>query len=228
MAGYFAFPPPATSSVPVVPAVFAQQSQDADARAQQRPSVGSNRTWEDKQKREVAARERKLQLEREEALQGEMEWVGAGGWLRDAYGRKDKVRTERLRAEIRVRDEQRKILAQWATYEDHWRTLLASTGPISFQDIPWPVSPSPSSVDDLTPDAVAEFLLAPLRVKTKSLSRKDLLRTSLLRWHPDKLSAVMARTVEEDADSVRSGVNAVFRVLRSMQDSDRQHDSHSV
>ena len=150
-----------------------------------------------------------------------MDWVAAGGWLRDAYGRKDVPRTERLRAQAREREERRKILARWDTYEAQWRALLASSNPISFVNIPWPVSPPPNSVENLTSSAVSDFLFAPLVVNPNGGSKKDRIRTSLLRWHPDKLSGVLARTTEQDMDAVRSGINATFRILKDIQDAER-------
>lgn len=224
MAGYFAFPPPSFApNSTISTAGFAPEFLHTDTHPRPRPTAGSNRTWEEKQKREAELRRRKLEQEREQALEGEMDWVSVGGWLRDAYGRKDRLRTEQLRAQARVRDEKRRIIAQWDAYEAQWRALLASTGLISFANIPWPVTSSPTSVDNLTPDDVAEFFIAPLRVSANGTSRKDRIRTSLLRWHPDKLSAVLARTVEQDSDCVRSGINTVFRILKDMQDYERQH-----
>ncbi|TBU42452.1 hypothetical protein BD309DRAFT_815982, partial [Dichomitus squalens] len=144
---------------------------------------------------------------------GEMEWVRAGGWLRDASGRKDKARTEQVRAEVLLVDEERKTLERWDAYEARWNALLSSTTPVTFADMPWPASPPPSSAEDLASDVITEFFLGPLLVRSSTVVMKDRIRTSILRWHPDKLSAIVSRTVEGDLDSVRAGINTVFHVL---------------
>ncbi|TFK89660.1 hypothetical protein K466DRAFT_465961, partial [Polyporus arcularius HHB13444] len=167
--------------------------------------------WEESQRKAAEVRRKRLEQERALALEGELYWVSMGGSIRDVYGRKDKARTEELRAEVRIRKEERKLLDRWDAYETRWRALLAATTPIAFSDIPWPVDPPPTCIDALTPDAIAEFLFAPLRVRANTVAKRDRIRASLLRWHPDKLSAVAARTIEEDAESVRVGINTVFR-----------------
>ncbi|KAI0711146.1 hypothetical protein C8T65DRAFT_647660 [Cerioporus squamosus] len=219
MVGYFAFPPPGFNpNPPFSTNALPQDSHDATAEL---PPINDDAAWEERQRHVAEERRKKREQERALALEGELYWVSMGGSIRDMYGRKDKARTEELRAEVRIRNEERKLLDYWDAYETRWRALLVSTTPIAFNDIPWPVDPPPSSVDALTPDAVAEFLFAPLRVRANAVSKKDRIRASLLRWHPDKLSAVVARTAEEDAESVRAGINAVFRVLMALQDAER-------
>ena len=220
MAGYFAFPPPAPS---IAPPAFRQTLADKTLNVST-PNVSPKHPQErtrDAQKElesEVQAQTQRHELEREQVRLGEMEWIRSGGWLRDAFGRKDKARTERLREEVRLFDAERKALEQWDAYQARWRVLLTSAALVTFTDIPWPVSPSATSVDDLTSDAITDFFLAPLRVRANTVSRKERVRSSILRWHPDKMSGVVARTVEEDLASVRTGINSVFHILRSLQD----------
>ena len=223
MVGYFAFPPPGFGPKPPVSThSFTQEPQVTSTAAPSLPAQ-DDAAWEEWLRQAAEVRRRRLEQERAVALEGELYWVSMGGSIRDAYGRKDKARTEELRAEVRIRKEERQLLDRWDAYEMRWRTLLASAAPITFSDIPWPVDSQspPSSVDALTADAVAEFLFAPLRVRANKISKKDRIRASLLRWHPDKLSAVVARTVAEDVDSVRAGINTVFRVLMALQDAER-------
>ncbi|RPD65644.1 hypothetical protein L226DRAFT_530813 [Lentinus tigrinus ALCF2SS1-7] len=220
MLGYFAFPPPGFG--PSLPVSTNDESQESAANVESLPDAQDiDALWEERQRQAAEARRRRLEQQRAVALEGELYWVSMGGSIRDVYGRKDKARTEELRAEVRIRNEERKLLDRWDAYETRWRAMMASPTPIAFNDIPWPVDPHPSSVDDLSSDAVAEFLFAPLRVRANTISKKDHIRMSLLRWHPDKLSAVVARTIEEDADSVRAAINAVFCVLRALQAAER-------
>ncbi|KAI1798108.1 hypothetical protein LXA43DRAFT_978766 [Ganoderma leucocontextum] len=220
MAGYFAFPPLGPSTPP---SAFRQTLADKDINVSPpnvspKQSQEHTRDAEQELDSEVQARAQRHELEREQIRLGEMEWIRSGGWLRDAFGRKDKARTVQLREEVRLFDEERKALEQWDAYEVRWRILLTTATPVAFTDIPWPVCPSPTSVEDLTSDAVTDFFLAPLRVRTNTLSRKGRIRSAILRWHPDKMSGVVARTVEQDLDTVRTGINSVFHILRSLQD----------
>ncbi|KAL1943908.1 hypothetical protein VTO73DRAFT_3726 [Trametes versicolor] len=214
--GYFAFPPP--SSVPLrstatdtqqpqndvnhPPSPATEPSPDAEQRAEQR-------------RREGAQRQRRMEAQAEMALQGELEYVRMGLSVRDRYGRVDKERTECLRAEVRRRDALAMVIKQWETYKTRWTALLASDAPVAFADIPWPVSPQPSSVLGLKPEAIVQFFTESLQATGIATTESDRLRSALLRWHPDKMSAVLARTVAADAGSVSEGVNVVFRALHA-------------
>ncbi|TBU28543.1 hypothetical protein BD311DRAFT_758429 [Dichomitus squalens] len=228
MAGYFAFPPPGSAAAPLA---FRQTLGDTDvnilhsSESQRQPQERSQ-SAERKPEAETQAQAQaqRQQTEREQIRLGEMEWVRAGGWLRDASGRKDKARTEQVRAEVRLVDEERRTLERWDAYEARWNALLSSTTSVTFADIPWPASPPPSSAEDLASDVITEFFLGPLLVRSSTVLMKDRIRTSILRWHPDKLSAIVSRTVEGDLDSVRAGINTVFHVLRSLQDLERNLD----
>ncbi|CDO75000.1 hypothetical protein BN946_scf184965.g2 [Trametes cinnabarina] len=157
----------------------------------------------------------RLRQERGQVSEGEIEYVRMGLSIRDEFGRVDKARTDLIRAEIRKRDEVANIIRQWGTYETRWQTLLASDRPVAFADIPWPVPTPPSSVDDLRPEAIVQFFVDSLFVPGSTATAQGRLRSALLRWHPDKMSAVFSRTVESEVDSVREGVNIVFRALHA-------------
>lgn len=87
---------------------------------------------------------------------GDLEWVRAGGSLRDSEGRFDHERTKRIRAKV---DELRAIDRAWElwdAYEERWRRLQAGRGDLGasalgvsmsgtfmdselgLEDIPWP------------------------------------------------------------------------------------------
>ena len=74
------------------------------------------------------------------------------------------------------------------------------------------------SPDGLTAGAVREFVLAPLRGKdTTPSKRRDRIRQLLLRYHPDKTAFLLSRVAEEEKDRVREGINNVFMSLKSLQ-----------
>src|SRR3989442_14148393 len=101
--------------------------------------------------------------------------------------------------------EEQLVMQQWEAYEDQWRALLSSNGPITFKDIPWPLEIGPTDVKQLTPANISKFLLASLRVRQNKVTQKERIRASLLRWHPDKLASVLRRVVEGDIEAVREG-----------------------
>lgn len=225
--GYFAFPPTADGRVlftfsqrPQNDLQVAREQADREAEAEQERRT-KELAWEERCQRDAQVRQERLERERAEALVGEMDWVRAGGSLRDANGRRDVVRTEQLRAEIRLQDEEKRLMAQWDAYEARWRALLASSSTVSFRDVPWPTPTAPSSVDELTNAAIADFIFGPLQVRKNTITRRERIRASLLRWHPDKVYSILVRTVEEDTNVVREGVNTVFRCLKALQDAER-------
>ncbi|GJE86626.1 hypothetical protein PsYK624_027060 [Phanerochaete sordida] len=151
-----------------------------------------------------------------------MAWVRSGGVLRDARGRRDKGRTKWMQEEIRLQDEEKRIMDQWNAYETRWKALNASREPVTWADIPWPSTIPPTTYEDLTHEAVSEFLLATFKVRGFAGSRKERIRSSLLRWHPDKTSTLVSRVQEEEREGVQEGINAVFRSLKQLQDAGKQ------
>ena len=181
--------------------------------------------WAERRRRDAELHQARLERERAEAWLGELAWVRSGGIVRDVRGRRDMARTELLRAEIRLQDEEKRIMDRWSGYETRWRLLALSSADeeanIKWEDVPWPVATTAQSVDDLTPGAIEEFIFAPLKVRGKTDSRKDKLRSSILRWHPDKDAVILSRVAEEDRWNVQEGVNAVFRALKELQDAEK-------
>ncbi|KAI0646401.1 hypothetical protein C8Q79DRAFT_667598 [Trametes meyenii] len=220
--GYFAFPPPVDVGIPTSGGsnhvasydrhpevdVAARHATEARQRAQDHMRDEQRRAQEER-------RQRRAEVERELMLQGEMEYVRMGLSIRNRFGRVDKTRTDFVRAEIRKRDALTRITKQWESYERRWRGLMTSGQPITFATIPWPIPVSPSSVDDLDPDLVVQFFLESLQVPRNTASETDRLRSALLRWHPDKMSNVFSQTVDSELDSVRDGVNVIFRALHA-------------
>lgn len=230
--GYFVFPPQSQAKSRAVLEVSTQENDLPETRPsfdipvleetpdteQQSQQDGA---WT-KQQEEEAASGRRFEKEEEEAACGEFEWVRSGGILRDAQGRRDKVRTESIRAEIRLQEEERLLMERWDAYEGALRALVSSSTPLHFEDIPWPLDPQdiPYTTKNLSTktDEIKEFLLGNLKVRSVTVTRKERIRSSYLRWHPDKIAPVFGRVVEEDIEAVRGGISAVIMFLKSFQD----------
>ncbi|KAI0795386.1 hypothetical protein C8Q75DRAFT_447457 [Abortiporus biennis] len=221
MTGYLAFPPGSPPFrfqyvQPLVPDPEELKRQ-AELETQQRIKAEA---WEARCRRDAEIRRKRLERQEAAARLGELDWVRSGGLIRDDHGYVDMARTEMYRAEIRIIDEEKRLIDPWNAYEKSWRIVTTSDRPIKWSDIPWPVHKHPTTVDELTPDAIAEFIFSPLKVRAATGTRKEKIRASLLRWHPDKLSSVLARVINEEKELVREGVNTVCIALRKLQDDD--------
>ncbi|KAJ3481641.1 hypothetical protein NLI96_g7524 [Meripilus lineatus] len=115
------------------------------------------------------------------------------------------------------------------SYEINWKVLLeASEGPLvslSFDDIPWPSFDHTSSTrtldaEFLTAESVSTFLLFPPSLKgdqEATKSRKEILRETLLRFHPDKFEArVLKRVQGVDHDRVKDAAGKVVRIVNAL------------
>jgi hypothetical protein len=115
-------------------------------------------------------------------------------------------------------------------YDERWKALLsASSAPeaadLSFADVPWPVLPSragsATKLEDIVPAALERFLVPPSASDVddaeKQKLRKDRLRETLLRFHPDKFGArVLGRVHESDREDVKDGVGRVVRGMTEL------------
>ena len=186
---------------------------------------------------EIHRRQKRVESELSEGLNGDIEWVRSGGVLRDSSGRRDLAHTQWIREQLDEQELERKALTAWAEYEDRWRANLliragrpknhSSSGlakgededkGIGFRDVAWPVAKPPEDPEELVFGAVREFVLAPLRGRNVTLSkRRDRIRQLLLRYHPDKTTFLLSRVAEKEKDGVREGINNVFMSLKSLQ-----------
>ncbi|EGO03329.1 hypothetical protein SERLA73DRAFT_101406 [Serpula lacrymans var. lacrymans S7.3] len=232
MRGYFAFPPaqavhtlPQSEKVGDVPRVDKVDVQSgADPRFErmetEKPNVDDVRNRE-QQRQDEEARRRRREKAKEVADAGEMEWVRSGGVLRDAFGRRDWVRTEGIRKEIKLQEQEKRVMEKWEAYERRWRLLLTSNDPLGFSDIPWPLHTPPSAAKGLAITPISEFVFESLSVRANVVTRRERIRNSLLRWHPDKLAGVVSRVKCDDMEGVVEGINAVAHCLKTLQDTER-------
>ncbi|OSC98787.1 hypothetical protein PYCCODRAFT_1417115 [Trametes coccinea BRFM310] len=170
--------------------------------------------------------ERKARLEREKAVREETRRLEREA---EAERRSRKSARERLRA-VEARQ----------FYDVRWKELLApgtaadAQGALRFADVPWPVMPGSSgakhgeraavSIEDLTLEAISAFLLPPVQdagrvenVETAKKDRKEKLRETMLRFHPDKFEGRIMRLVrDEDKELVKEAVGIVARTLNTL------------
>lgn len=176
--------------------------------------------------RDAAVRKARLEMEAAEARKGEIDWVRSGGILRDAQGNRDYAKTDAIREELRISGLERVLVERWASYESRWADLVKAgrerpqTKDVRFEDVPWPVCPaagqSAVALADLTVDRVEDFLLAGLTVRGCAVTKKERVRSSLLRWHPDKMTGVLARVVDADLEAVQRGINVIVLCLQQL------------
>ncbi|KLO17625.1 hypothetical protein SCHPADRAFT_152158 [Schizopora paradoxa] len=176
--------------------------------------------WRKKNEEEFKERRRKRK-EREEAeeqahfIRREKERLAREAAVEVNQLKQDKLR--RLTMQIK------------ADYEEGWKRLLdltdvsASDMQLKFADVPWPVlHPHRENralfLQRLDSDGVAIEHISQVLLDSEDPSRsKELLRTNLLRYHPDKFERrVLERVGASDKDRVREVAMALVRNLNEM------------
>jgi hypothetical protein len=142
---------------------------------------------------------------------------------------------------LKQEKERRKLDEAREAYDSKWRELLdRSDGNgengkerpgdeiLRFADIPWPIlahyqrgkrRSRPLSLDDLSVDAMSTFLLPSKGglsgdQDAEKRERKEKLRETMLRFHPDKFEGrVMRRVVESEKETVMEAVGIVVRAV---------------
>ncbi len=165
--------------------------------------------------------------------------------LREETARMEKAEHERRRQRRNEKERMRWDDAR-AHYESRWKELLggvelsqATDIELRFGDIPWPAlatevgpsahgqekKPSALEIEDITMEAVSAFLLPGGRLPDSAArddeaikkERRDKLRETMLRFHPDKFEGrIMSRVREADKEVVREAVGRVARVINDL------------
>ncbi|KAF7300569.1 hypothetical protein HMN09_00941800 [Mycena chlorophos] len=224
--GYFAIPPATHdhSSIPRQQPPMLPSAEQVAAEEHRRREAALDEAWAARRLREEEDRKRRHALEAAEVLKGEMAWVASGGILRDANYERDYVRTEAMRKEIALLAREKELMERWEKYEAGWAALNGAVV-VRFADIPWPATARPDSdfdyvtLDDLATDRIRAFLLEPLTVRGSTVTKKERVRASLLRWHPDKLAGLLSRVADDEMDVVREGVHRVVLALQNLNSS---------
>ncbi|KAF9268600.1 hypothetical protein L218DRAFT_519772 [Marasmius fiardii PR-910] len=139
--------------------------------------------------------------------------------------------------------EHRKRLKAIEVYHDRWKKLLSPQldllTTVSFDDIPWPVFSSDRdrgsstgprvSLEDLCKDAISMFLFNSTTTTTPlsdvntadsekgKKDRKEKLRETFLRFHPDKFEGrFMHKVSQGEHEKVRQGLASVVRALNDL------------
>jgi len=104
-------------------------------------------------------------------------------------------------------------------HDQQWEWI--STLPhLEWTDFPWPVLSfeSPGGNDDLTPEAVKEYIFAPLTIHRDSAIVKDRLKDLIRRWHPDRFEVkYLARIADlHERETIRDGAGVVARILNDL------------
>ncbi|KAH7912401.1 hypothetical protein BJ138DRAFT_1148408 [Hygrophoropsis aurantiaca] len=138
---------------------------------------------------------------------------------REAERAKERVRRERARAD-------RAMTEAWTTYESGWATLLASSGPLTFQDIPWPLLSPPANTEDIEAEDIGAFLFSP--VHSPGQSRKERIRNALLRWHPDRFRRLLCRIEGAEKGVVEERVGIIARCLNELMAKENRGAHHTL
>ncbi|KAG1772175.1 hypothetical protein EDD22DRAFT_862080 [Suillus occidentalis] len=168
--------------------------------------------------------------------------------LKAEMARLEKAAEERRKQKKRERESQREENAR-AEYDRKWKDLLdpntRHASSLSFGDIPWPLfvpmthsdtahsDPSSITLEHFTATAISAFLIPistisalaqdvgvslPTHDRDKK-EKKEKLRETMLRFHPDKFEGrVMRKIIETDKDRVREAVGQVARVLNTLME----------
>ncbi|KAF9244932.1 hypothetical protein BU15DRAFT_71291 [Melanogaster broomeanus] len=78
----------------------------------------------------------------------------------------------------------------------------------------WPLLTSPACATDITAENITSFLMHP--VHSSNHTRRERIRTALLRWHPDRFRRILPRVVESETSAVEEGVGVVARCLNEL------------
>ena len=127
-----------------------------------------------------------------------------------------RMRVEREK-ELQRRERERvyKAVAEvWNNYESRWSGITSSSNTLHFEDIPWPVLVPPKKATDITVDNITTFILHPAHSQTQS--RRERIRSALLRWHPDRFRRLLQRVPGREQSAVEEGVCTVTRCLNDL------------
>ncbi|KAH7925545.1 hypothetical protein BV22DRAFT_1128959 [Leucogyrophana mollusca] len=139
--------------------------------------------------------------------------------MREAERAKERVRRERAKAD-------RAMAEAWSAYESRWATLPTSSGPLTFQEIPWPLLVPPTSAEEICTEDIAAFVLSP--VHSSSQSRKERIRTALLRWHPDRFRRLLSRIGDDEKAAVEGCVGSIARSLNELLSKESRASRHAL
>lgn len=105
-------------------------------------------------------------------------------------------------------------------FHDQQWDWMSTLPHLQWTDFPWPVLSfeSPGRNDDLTPEAIKEYIFAPLTIHRDNAIVKDRLKDLIRRWHPDRFEVkYLARIADlHERETIRQGAGLVARILNDL------------
>ncbi|KAI0937626.1 hypothetical protein AcV7_003613 [Taiwanofungus camphoratus] len=193
-----------------------------------------------KAREEAARKAREEAIRKAEELRRHFEEMERQRQERERREREEAERRERQRQEEirRLQEEARKAqeeIAQahaftqfFALYDAKWAELRRNPNlrQIALVELPWPVFCQVGSAADITLEGVQEFVFHPLRQSLQNKSRKERIRSDILKWHPDKFNTTTLTKVrpwEKEIISEAAGLVARFLNQIMEQEVEREH-----
>ncbi|KAH9474455.1 hypothetical protein JR316_0012914 [Psilocybe cubensis] len=156
-------------------------------------------------------------------------WISQQGWAEDmssnssATSASDQDVLSPTEASFEAAQSRRRISEQDAVdlvmfHEQRWN-MLSRLPHLQWSDFPWPVLSlsTPKRKEDLTTEAVVEYIFAPLNIRDRPVV-KDRLKELLRRWHPDRFDTKYLALIVDlnERERVREGAGAVTRILSDL------------
>ncbi|CAG8598826.1 6839_t:CDS:1 [Acaulospora colombiana] len=160
--------------------------------------------WERRHKKEMEEEERQQRLREERKAKAE----------RDR--RRQRQREDEARQKARDLASQ-ELSKAFDSYLSAWASLAnrSSNRPLRFDDIPWPMTPSPRSPEQITKEAISSFLLSASHSPNRP--RKQRIRDALFLYHPDRFEKWASMMVDpEQGTMTREAAGRVVRFLNSL------------
>jgi len=111
-------------------------------------------------------------------------------------------------------------IANLMTFHEQQWTWISSLPHLEWTDFPWPVLSfsSPMRKDELTLEAVVQYIFAPLKARHDRAVVKDRLKELIKRWHPDRFETKYLALIVglHEREKVREGAGTVARILNDL------------
>jgi len=172
------------------------------------------RRREERRKEERRKEEQHRQLEELRRRQEQQRMEG-----RKRLEERRKLAENAKRARVHKERTERRMAEAWRVYEVNWGELAAKDQ-LKFDNIPWPTAETPKAAEEITPDAVKNFVLSPMH--SQDMAPKDRIRNALRRWHPDKFGRVLGKVDEGNKVEVKEGADIVVRCLNEMLEKENE------
>jgi hypothetical protein len=105
-------------------------------------------------------------------------------------------------------------------FHDQQWTWISSLSHLQWSDFPWPCLSfaGPKRKEDLTPEAIGEYVHAQYNIHQDRTIVKEHLRNLIRRWHPDRFEIKYLSRIADlhERDTVRDGAGIVTRVLNDL------------